>query len=104
MSHEGKDTEETMLQARLSSVDLSLENYQNLTETVRNNTYFDSIELKTISTHSKTVTVFIFLSLFIFIMRFRFHKSKNVLFTIITRLNNNASSIIRNICSSLSAK
>ena len=82
----------------------SPENYQNLTKTVRNNTYFDSIELKTISTHSKTVTVFIFLSLFIFIMRFRFHKSKNVLFTIITRLNNNASSIIRKICSSLSAK
>ena len=82
----------------------STENYQNSTETVRNNTYFDSIELKTISTHSQTVTLFIVLSLFIFIMRFRFHKSKNVLFTIITRLNNNASSIIRKILSSLSAK
>ena len=69
----------------------STEHYRKLAETVRNNTYFDSIELETISTHSKTVTLFIFVALFIFTMRFRCHKSKNLLFKIISRLNNNAS-------------
>ena len=80
------------------------EHYQNLTKTVRNNTYFDSMELETISNYPKTVILLIFVSFFIFIMRFRCHKSKNVLLNIFTRLNSNASSIIRNICSTVSAK
>ena len=79
-------------------------NDPNSTDTARNNFYFNSIELETISAHSKTVTLFMFVSLFIILMRFRVHKIKNVLFTIVTRFNYNASSIIRKICSSLSAK
>ena len=80
------------------------EHYQNLAETVRNNSYFDSMELETISTYPKTVILLIFVSFFILIMKFRCYKSKNVLLNIFTRLNSYASSIIRNLYSTVSAK
>ena len=81
----------------------SPEQYQELMQIQRNNTYYDNIELETIS-HPKTTIIFIFLILFVGIMRFRCHKSKNVIFKIITRLNRHANSIFRNFCSILSAK
>ena len=72
----------------------------------------ESTEIKDTNQHESTEydglpehrTLLIFVSLYIFIIRFRFHKNKNVLFTIIIRFNNIACSIIRKICSSLSAK
>ena len=75
---------------------------EHLPENMRNITYFDHIEMKTISKYPTATIILIFVLFLIVIMRFR--KSKNVILKIISRSNNNAKKIFRNFCSTLSAK